>query len=111
MYRVAYSSRRFYSSVEALIHGIGNRLHTGLEISLDPAWLAGRGFPRERGRSLVRLLGELARCASLREAAEAANLSYRSAWGLLGDAARLLGAPLVEMQRGRPARLSPLGRR
>ncbi len=86
-------------------------MHTTYEIAFDPAWLAGKGFPRERGRALLRLLGELERCASLREAAAAANLSYRSAWGLLGDAARLFGAPLADMQRGRPARLSPLGRR
>ena len=81
------------------------------EIAFDPAWLAGKGFPSERGRALLRLLGEMARAASLREAAAAADLSYRGAWGLLGDAARLFGAPLVDMQRGRPARLSPLGRR
>lgn len=86
-------------------------MHTGLEISFDHAWLGGKGFARDRGRALVRLLGELARCSSLREAAAAAELSYRSAWGLLGDATRLFGAPLVEMQRGRPARLSALGRR
>jgi len=80
------------------------------EIAFDHAWLAGKGFPRERGRALVRLLDALARSASLREAARAASLSYRSAWGLLGDAAQLFGAPLVEMQRGKPARLSRLGR-
>jgi putative molybdopterin biosynthesis protein len=80
------------------------------EIAFDHAWLAGREFPRERGRALLRLLEALARSASLREAAAAAHLSYRSAWGLLGDAARLFGAPLVEMQRGKAARLSGLGR-
>jgi len=86
-------------------------LHTTFEIAFDHAWLAGKDFPRERGRALVRLLEALASSASLREAARAARLSYRSAWGLLGDAARLFGAPLVEMQRGRAARLSPLGLR
>src|SRR5687767_11947115 len=80
------------------------------EIAFDHAWLAGKDFPRERGRSLVRLLEALARSASLRDAASMAGLSYRSAWGLLGDGAHLFGAPLVEMQRGRPARLSALGR-
>jgi len=79
------------------------------EIAFDHAWLAGKDFPRERGRALLRLLEALSRSASLREAARAAQLSYRSAWGVLGDAARLFGAPLVEMQRGRPAHLSPLG--
>lgn len=81
------------------------------EIDFDHAWLAGKGFPRERGRALLRLLEALARSASLREAASSAQLSYRNAWGVLGDAARLFGAPLVEMQRGRPARLSALGMR
>ncbi len=80
------------------------------EIAFDHAWLAGKDFPRERGRALLRLLEALAHTASLRDAARAAGLSYRSAWGLLGDAAHLFGAPLVEMQRGRPARLSRLGR-
>ena len=85
-------------------------MHTAFEISFDHAWLAGKDFPRERGRALLRLLEALGRSASLRDAARAASLSYRSAWGLLGDAAQLFGAPLVEMQRGRPARLSRLGR-
>lgn len=82
-----------------------------IDIAFDPAWLAGSGLPRERARALLRLLAELARSASLREVARAAELSYRSAWGLLGEATRVFGTPLVEMQRGRPARLSPLGQR
>lgn len=84
-------------------------MHTGFSIEFDTAWLSGTGLSRERGRVLLRLLEELARSASLREAAAAASLSYRSAWGILGDAARLFGTPLVDMQRGRPARLSALG--
>ncbi|HEX2197205.1 MAG TPA: substrate-binding domain-containing protein, partial [Burkholderiales bacterium] len=48
---------------------------------------------------------------SLREAARAAGVSYRFAWGILGEGARLFGAALVDMQRGRGARLSPLGRK
>jgi putative molybdopterin biosynthesis protein len=80
-------------------------------IEFDHSWLGGRDFPRERGRVLLRLLGELAQAGSLREAARRAGVSYRYAWGALGDGARLFGAPLVDMQRGRPARLSPLGER
>lgn len=38
-------------------------------------------------------------------------MSYRHAWGLLGQAAVALGGPLVDMSRGRGARLTPLGRR
>jgi molybdate transport repressor ModE-like protein len=86
-------------------------MHTGFTVEFDHAWLAGRDFPRERGRALLRLLAELAQSGSLREAARRAGMSYRSAWGALGDGARLFGAPLVDMQRGRRASLSPLGRK
>lgn len=86
-------------------------MHTGFAVEFDHAWLGGRDFPRERGRTLLRLLAELAQSGSLREAARKAGLSYRSAWGALGEGARLFGAPLVDMQRGRRASLSILGRR
>ena len=86
-------------------------MHTSFTVDFDHAWLGGRDFPRERGRTLLRLLEELARSGSLREAAHKAGVSYRSAWGALGDGARLFGAPLVDMQRGRRASLSPLGRK
>lgn len=86
-------------------------MHTGFTVEFDHAWLAGRELPRERGRALLRLLAALAEAESLREAARRADLSYRSAWGALADGARLFGAPLVDMQRGRRARLSALGRR
>jgi len=86
-------------------------VHITFTVDFDHAWLAGRGFPRERGRTLLRLLEELSRSGSLREAARKAGMSYRSAWGALGDGARLFGAPLVDMQRGRRATLSGLGRR
>ena len=86
-------------------------MHTGFTVEFDHAWLAGRDLPRERGRALLRLLTELAQSGSLREAAQRAGVSYRGAWGALGDGARLFGAPLVDMQRGRRASLSVLGRR
>lgn len=86
-------------------------LHTGSGIAFEAGWLSGEGLPAHHGRTLLELLGALARSASLREAAHAADLSYRHAWGLLGAGARLLGAPLVDMQRGRGARLTALGQR
>jgi putative molybdopterin biosynthesis protein len=87
------------------------RLHTTPEIELQTHWLSGQGLTPRHGAALLGLLGALARAASLREAAREAGLSYRHAWGLLGAGARALGAPLVEMQRGRGARLSTLGRK
>jgi molybdate transport repressor ModE-like protein len=86
-------------------------VHNKIAIALDSSWLSAPGLPRERARVLVRLLRELEQSSSLREAARAADVSYRFAWGLLGDAARAFGAPLVDMQRGRGARLSALGQR
>jgi molybdate transport repressor ModE-like protein len=86
-------------------------VHTFPGPVFDAAWLGGEGLPRERGRDLLRLLAALARSSSLRDAARACGLSYRYAWGVIGDGARALGGPLVEMSRGRGARLTPLGRR
>jgi putative molybdopterin biosynthesis protein len=55
------------------------------------------------------LLRALEHHATLAAAAKELGLSYRGAWGLLLDAARLAGAPLAELQRGRGARLSRYG--
>jgi len=84
-------------------------VHTGPEPQLSARWLAGDGLTPEHGQALLGLLGALARAASLREAARAAGISYRHAWGLLGTGARAMGAPLVDMQRGRGAKLTALG--
>lgn len=86
-------------------------LHIGPEVDLKTRWLAGDGLSPRHGQALLGLLSALSRAASLREAAHAAGLSYRHAWGLLGSGARALGAPLVDMQRGRGARLTEYGRK
>ena len=86
-------------------------MHNQPDLVLEARWLAGEGLSARHGEELIRLLGALARAASLREAAEAAGISYRHAWGLLATGTRTLGAPLVDMQRGRGARLTPLGRK
>ena len=85
--------------------------HIGPDIALDARWLSGPGLTAHHGRALLELLDALSRSASLREAAASLGLSYRHAWGLLGAGGRALGRPLVEMQRGRGARLAPLGRK
>ena len=58
---------------------------------------------------LLDLLRSLQRHTTLRAAADEIDLSYRGAWGLLLDATALAGAPLVELQRGRGARLTRFG--
>lgn len=84
-------------------------MHTKLNFQFEASWLP--GLTRSRGQALLRLLAELERSSSLREAARAAGVSYRFAWGVLGEAAQLFGAALVDMQRGRGAQLAPLGRK
>lgn len=86
-------------------------LHMGADVDLDARWLSGDGLPPRHGAALLRLLEALSRSASLREAAHAAGQSYRHAWGLLAAGSRVLGGPLVDMQRGRGARLTALGRK
>jgi molybdate transport repressor ModE-like protein len=86
-------------------------VHTSLAIEFDATWLTGEGLSRDRARTLLRLLADLERSRSLREAAGSVGVSYRFAWGALGEASRLFGGPLVHMQRGRGARLTPLGRK
>lgn len=90
---------------------IGMSLHKLPDMDFDVSWLAGEGLPRGHGAALTRLLDALTRAPSLRVAASELGMSYRHAWGLLGQGARTLGAPLVSMSRGRGASLTPLGRK
>jgi putative molybdopterin biosynthesis protein len=75
-------------------------------VSADVVWRAGG---RALDPRLLALLRALQRHATLKAAAEEQRISYRAAWGLLLEAGTLAGAPLVEMQRGRGARLTRFG--
>lgn len=75
-------------------------------LSADVVWQAGG---RALDPRLLGLLRALQRNATLKAAAEEQKISYRAAWGLLLEAGELAGSPLVEMQRGRGARLTRLG--
>lgn len=58
---------------------------------------------------LLALLTALAAEGALGNAARLAGMSYRSAWGLLRDCEKALGASLVVMERGRGTRLTEFG--
>ncbi len=66
------------------------------------------------GMGLARLLRNVDHLGTLREAAEATSMSYRRAWGLIGQAERHLGAELlcrrVGGRGGGESTLSPAGR-
>jgi len=80
-----------------------------VHVDFSLSWLSSPRLPASHADRLLRLLGAISRDGSLKEAARAVGVSYRHAWGLLGEAAGVFGAPLVEMRRGRGARPTALG--
>jgi molybdate transport repressor ModE-like protein len=74
------------------------------EISCDAA------PPLDTG-ALLGLLLSIHETGSIAQAAKAVRLSYRYAWGLLRDAERLFGEPLLETGRGRGTLLTPLAQK
>jgi molybdate transport repressor ModE-like protein len=86
-------------------------MSAGRKLVAEVSWR----MPGTRRASLdprvVPLLGAIRREGTLRAAVATAGVSYRAAWGLLVDASHALGAPLAVLERGRGARLAPLGER
>jgi len=75
----------------------------------DIAWRPADRGARPLDSRLLPLLREIRDTGTLRAAVASVGLSYRGAWDLLGSHSRSLGAPLVLLQRGKGARLAPLG--
>ena len=80
-----------------------------VSVDFSVSWLASARLPAAHAGTLLRLLSAVQTGGSLKQAAHALGLSYRFAWGLFGEAGRAFGAPLVEFQRGKGARPTPLG--
>src|SRR5713226_8883009 len=76
-----------------------------MRIEFEPSWKF-RSAPV--APLLVPLLVAIQRSGSLAAAAREVGYSYRHVWNLLGDWNRRMGQPLVELERGRGARLAPL---
>ncbi len=55
------------------------------------------------------LLEAIAGTPTLTAAVARCGMSYRAAWGLLRDCERMFGVPLVRLERGRGATLTPAG--
>lgn len=81
----------------------------GAKVDFSVSWSAAGRLPAGHAETLLRLLAAVRAGGSLKEAAEAMGLSYRFAWGLIGEARKAFGTPLVEFRRGRGARPTPLG--
>ena len=76
-----------------------------MRIEFEPGWKL-RSAPV--APLLVPLLIAIRRFGSLAAAARDVGYSYRHVWSLLGDWNERMGQPLVELERGRGAHLTPL---
>lgn len=78
-------------------------------IRITPAWRFSDEAGNQLDPKLFALLEAIHRHGKLTRAAETAGISYRHAWNLLQRWGEFFGVVLVELERGRGARLSPLG--
>ncbi len=79
------------------------------KISIQPQWSLIRAGRAQAMPKLLELLRAIDEEGSISAAARKLCYSYRYAWGLIHDATREFGAPLLVMSRGRRAILSLLG--
>jgi molybdate transport repressor ModE-like protein len=80
-----------------------------VHVEFSLSWLVSTRLTAAHAGVLLRLVEAVRKSGSLNQAAKAMGVSYRFAWGLLGEAAEAFGAPLVDLQRGRGARPTALG--
>lgn len=80
-----------------------------MKVGLDVRWRLGAALPEPMDADLFRLLQAIREGGSLRSASEQLGLSYRHVWGMMEKWAKVLGQPLARLERGRGARLTPLG--
>ena len=80
-----------------------------LKLSIKPHWQLHTGNDSASVARVLDLLRAIEEEHSISAAAERLGVSYRHVWGILRNASRQFGAPLLNMSRGRRATLSPLG--
>jgi putative molybdopterin biosynthesis protein len=78
-------------------------------VKVNCSWFLDREIPEELDGPLFPLLQAIRDTGSIGKSAKLVGFSYRYAWGLVGKWQQLLGQPLVLKERGRGARLAPLG--
>jgi len=82
-----------------------------IEISIHPQWDLRSVSGEQLDRHCLPLLLAIEEGGRLGHAADKLGMSYRHAWNLIQRWESLFGAALVELERGRGARLTPLGQR
>ena len=78
-------------------------------ISLDISWLITEKQSETIDPVLFQLLTAIRETGSLRAASESLEISYRNAWGLVRRWSKLLGAAVVNLEKGRGASLTEFG--
>ncbi len=81
------------------------------KISIRPQWTISHDGADALGPRLIALLVCVAETGSIAAACQLAGLSYRHAWDTLRHGEAWFGAPLLQMERGRGSRLTPLGQK
>ncbi|MFL6699649.1 MAG: substrate-binding domain-containing protein [Vitreoscilla sp.] len=79
------------------------------KISIRPQWTISHDDGEALGPRLIDLLVCVAETGSIAAACQRAGLSYRHAWDTIRHGEVWFGAPLLQMERGRGSRLTPLG--
>ena len=79
------------------------------KISIRPQWTISHDGVDTLGPRLITLLAHVAETGSIAAACQRAGLSYRHAWDTIRHGEAWFGAPLLQMERGRGSRLTPLG--
>lgn len=80
-------------------------------VRVEPHWSLRSDDGRHLDSRCLTMLQAIEQGGTLRSAATAAGISYRHAWNLLRDWEALFETPLVALERGRGAHLTPLGLR
>jgi molybdenum-dependent DNA-binding transcriptional regulator ModE len=80
-----------------------------MDIKLNPNWKISHNEVLDIDPVLFNLLESIQQQGSLKKATEQTGVSYRFTWGLFGKWDKLLGQPLIILERARGETLSVLG--
>ena len=80
-------------------------------IEIRPSWVFSNEAGEEVDHQLFTLLHAVHNAGKLTLAAKRVDLSYRHAWNIIAKWLQFFGSPLVQLEQGRGARLSPLGQK
>ncbi len=80
-----------------------------VKINIEPTWHFTNDRSPHSMRVLLSFLSEIQVSGTLATAAAHTGMSYRHAWNLIDKWSSFFGEPLVERQRGKGTRLTPLG--